>query len=385
MQNVSLYTFLAALVAAPASATTMIRSEQRWANSNDQSWASLNVAKTEAASTSERVYSHACSSFLTHKKEDVQVGASQKGWAGKEWSPCTHLRNYGLNFAPFVARFLAYQLAPKTAMEFGCGLGTTSDFVARFAGAQVTCIEPEETLGELIMSLRDMKGNGNLNQLALNVFSEESAAKECLASGDLKSDLVYSFEVAEHIPAKYHPQLVQLLAQSTNKWLVFSAARPDQLGTGHLPESMHLADWWQKTFEQAGLVYMPKLTHLAREAAYPLRSYDLYSNLLVFRRPEFAAVDTDKPHEMLALFEHDWWGQGTTMPNNLDRKNHLEAFAKGSNSALWPGLTAKEQMARTGDMCSESSSLIEGADGSSSPENPAFESAWGAHFYHAAA
>jgi SAM-dependent methyltransferase len=330
------------------------------------------------------VYGQACSSFVTKKKEGLEVGAEQKGWAGKEWSPCTHLKNYGLNFAPFVARFLAYQLAPRTVMEFGCGLGTTSDFVARFAGAQVTCIEPEETLGELIMSLREMKGNGNLEQLALNVFSEEPAAKQCVASGDLRSDLVFSFEVAEHIPAKYHPELVRLLADSTNKWLVFSAARPDQLGTGHLPESMHLADWWQKTFEDAGLVYMPNLTKLACQTAYPLRSYDLYSNLLVFRKSSFHAEDTATPHEMLSLFEHQWWGQGTIdQPNTLARKQHLEAFAKGSNAALWPGLTAKEQMARVGDMCVEGSSLMEGT-GSTSGEDPGFESAWGAHFYHRA-
>ena len=95
-----------------------------------------------------------CSSFLTRTATDV-VGSSMKGYSGGQWSSCTHLKVYGLNFAPFVARFLSYQLAPKTALEFGCGLGTTSDFVARFANATVTCVEPEKTLGELILSLRN--------------------------------------------------------------------------------------------------------------------------------------------------------------------------------------------------------------------------------------
>merc|ERR1719413_15496 len=121
-----------------------------------------------------------------------------------------------------------------------------SDFVARFAGARVTCVEPENTLGELIMSLRsDMRGNGELQQLAVNIFSEESKVQSCVNSGALKSDLVYSFEVAEHIPAKFHDRLVSILANATGKWLVFSAARPGQGGTGHIAEALRTKDEWR--------------------------------------------------------------------------------------------------------------------------------------------
>jgi hypothetical protein len=328
-----------------------------------------------------REFGQACSHFLTEVDDDATIGSTILGQFGNAWSPCTHLKNYGLNFAPFVARFLSYQLAPQTALEFGCGLGTTSDFVARFGGTQVTCIEPESTLGGLIMSLRkDMKGNGDLQQLALNVFSEEPEAKQCVASGNMKSDLVYSFEVAEHIPHKFHPQLVQLLVNSTKKWLVFSAARPDQLGTGHLPDSMMLPDVWQNIFTQAGLVYMPKLTRMARDAAYPLRSYDLFSNILVFKSPSNQAQDTDKPHEMLSLFQSNWGTHG----DQWERRSDLEAFAKGSNSALWPTLTATEQRVRKGDLCQQTVSLMRGGGRGTSP-NAAFQSAWAAHFHNEAA
>jgi len=345
--------------------------------SEHSAWQS--ISKDTDASRTHRTYGQACGNFLTQEK-NTNVGSAILGEFGNAWSPCTHLKNYGLNFAPFVARFLAYQLAPQTALEFGCGLGTTSDFVARFGGTQVTCIEPESTLGGLIMSLRkDMKGNGDLQQLALNVFSEEDNAKQCISSGDMRSDLVYSFEVAEHIPHEFHPKLVQLLVNSTKKWLVFSAARPDQLGTGHLPDSMMLPVVWRKIFEDAGLVFMPQLTLMARHTAYPLRSYDLFSNILVFKTSSNPAKDTDTPHEMLSLFQAQW---GVT-DDQWEKRQDLEAFAKGSNSALWPTLTALETKVRKGDMCQQTMSLAKGHNSAMSSEL-AFESAWGAHFYREA-
>jgi len=333
-----------------------------------------------------------CKSFLTEADEHVRGHATQ-GDSGGQWSACTHLKVYGLNFAPFLARFLSYQLAPKTALEFGCGLGTTSDFVARFANATVTCVEPERTLGELIKSLRgEMRGNGALQQLALNVFSDEPEVQKCVTSGALKSDLVFSFEVAEHIPAKFRDGIVSTLANATGKWLVFSAARPGQGGTGHLPDSMLWPDQWKAKFEAAGLVHMPKLTELARHTAYPQRSYDLFSNLLVFRNPAHEAEDTDLPHPKLAKFG-DWWGNSggcqscqrysdphnpiSSEGNTKARSMHLSAFNQGSNSALWPGLTDKEASVRGGELCHNSALIQQGG----SSQEVGFESAWGAYFY----
>lgn len=307
---------------------------------------------------------------------------------GGEWSPCTHLKVYGLNFAPMVARFLAFQLAPKTALEFGCGLGTTSDYIARFGNSHVTCIEPEATLGELIMSLRSGNpGNGQLDQMALNVFSDEPQAKECVASGSLKKELVFSFEVAEHIPAMFRPALVDFLVNSTGKWLVFSAARPGQGGTGHIDASMLTSEEWKRIFTEKGLVFMPRLTFLAQNAAYPSRNYDLALNLLVFKHPSNDAKDTDEPHEMLSIYNEYWGGTGGVHgPNTEERANKINAFNAGSNSALWPDLTAKEARAKESKLCMRS--VAPGANQSrlsrvKSSQTEAFTSAWAAHFFAA--
>jgi hypothetical protein len=332
-----------------------------------------------------------CQPFLTEARPET-MGTTMKGFSGGHWSPCTHLKVYGLNFAPFVGWFLAYQLAPKTALEFGCGLGTTADFVARFADATVTCVEPEKTLGELIMSIRgDMKGNGALQQLAVNVFSDEPQVQSCVRSGALKSDLVYSFEVAEHIPAKFRNVLVSTLVNATAKWLVFSAARPGQGGTGHIPEAMLTREEWQAIFEDAGMIYMPKLTELVRQTAYIPRSYDLFSNLLVFRSPSHAAEDTDVPHPKLAKFGRYWgtavyakkFSDSSTpqyLSDNTQRSSHLSDFYEGAQTALWPGLMEKQEDARHGRLCQKKDdpSLIEGER---VDERHAFESAWGAYFY----
>jgi len=316
----------------------------------------------------------------------LDLSSGMLGQSGGMWSPCTHLKTYGLNFSPFFARFLSYQLKPKTALEFGCGLGTTSDFVARQAGADVTCIEPEHTLGTLIASLRrDNMGNGQLSQLALNVFdaSESSAGctREVQAAGH---DLVFTLEVAEHIPARFRPAMVDFLAGSAKKWLVFSAARPGQGGTGHIDESMLTRERWREIFEEKGLVFMPKLTEMARSAAYPIRSYDLFGNTLVFKHPSNPAEDTAEPDEMLGDFMYgglDTQRAVARFPTHEERAVVASAFSEGSNAAMWPSLTLAEQKVKKGSVCEEQGLQHNRVAASEAMKKPGFESAWAARFY----
>ena len=51
-----------------------------------------------------------------HAERVVRTGAR-----GGHWSSCTHLKRYGINFAVFFARFLAYHIRPASVLEFGCG------------------------------------------------------------------------------------------------------------------------------------------------------------------------------------------------------------------------------------------------------------------------
>jgi len=284
-----------------------------------------------------------CAAFNVLPPSERHVDLSQllgklRGEAGGEWSACTHLREYGLNFAPFLARFLTYQLQPATMLEFGSGLGTTSDFVARFAEADVTSIEPDRALSQLVVSVHPearSQGPGRLHQLAVNIFDE--GGEKCAASlAAKKFDLVTSFEVAEHIPHKYHGELVRFLTESTKKWLVFSAARPGQIGTGHLDASMLDHAAWVKIFQDAGLVYMPLLTKISIRSAWYPRAYDFGTNLMVFKHPSNEAVDTKEPHEML---KHYWEGGFMDNKEPQDTWNRSHEFMTGVESSLWPELS----------------------------------------------
>lgn len=134
------------------------------------------------------------------------------GIRGGQWSPLTHIRCYGLNTAPMFMRFLAFAIQPRSALEIGCGLGTTADFVARFTpgGSMVTCLEPEPMLEE-VFGRRSLPWRPT--QLAVNLVAPEAQA--CQSAMLSRSfDLVYSLEVAEHISPTTRSDFVRCVPPS---------------------------------------------------------------------------------------------------------------------------------------------------------------------------
>eukprot|EP00929_Paragymnodinium_shiwhaense_P008721 TRINITY_DN11268_c0_g1_i1.p1 TRINITY_DN11268_c0_g1~~TRINITY_DN11268_c0_g1_i1.p1 ORF type:complete len:460 (+),score=79.03 TRINITY_DN11268_c0_g1_i1:125-1504(+) len=293
----------------------------------------------------------ACSRFVVQPIEGSRsvAGDAMQGSSGGEWNMCTHLKNYGLNTMPALQRFLVHQLQPASALEFGCGLGTTSDYVQRFAGANVTCIEPDAGLLTAIRRSEEEKaGKGAFTRLGVNIFSE--AASQCfeqLQAPEKRVDLVYTFEVAEHVPVEFHERLVQLLSRATKKWLVFAAARPGQLGTGHLGPSMKTAEEWKTTFQKAGLIFMQQLTQLVRNTAYWHRSYDLYGNALVFRHPDFNAEDTNKLVPAVKEGMKYWAvGLGNGIKSSTENLKEAGQERDQIEMQLWPELKTMARAAR---------------------------------------
>lgn len=267
------------------------------------------------------------------------------GDEGGKWSICAHF-NYGLNWSPGLARYLV-ALKPKTALEFGAGLGIHAGYLASHSASTVTTIEPDILLAKFISNVVATKGV--VKSLSMNIFEQDSATKQC--TDDLtstKHDLVTSFEVIEHIPSKFHDKLVSFLAQSTGMWLVFSGARPSQGGTGHLEGSMKTRETWRETFEKAGLVYMPKMTRVARDSAFWTRMYDLHYNILVFKNRTNMAEDTDIPPPELLEYKYGGlrrpeiapkWEQ---VPDSLESKawSQINDEIEEETSTMWPVASA---------------------------------------------
>ena len=72
-----------------------------------------------------------------------------------------------------------------------------------------------------------------------------------------KADMVISIEIGEHLHTSAHSTycdtLCNNLAEGTDKFLIFSAARPGQIGTGHIENACRTADYWAEQFIMRGL------------------------------------------------------------------------------------------------------------------------------------
>ena len=212
-----------------------------------------------------------------------------QGSAGGGWSMCTHLINYGLNFDFGLASFMADVLQPTASLELGCGLGLYSDWMARKAhAAPAIGIEPSGIWSPVF------KDGAWPQELAADFFSGDAATAACADSlkREVRFDLVFTIEVAEHIPRDRHPKVVDFLTSQTAKYLVFSAAQPGQKGVGHIAE--RTADEWQAEFESRGLLYMPNTTRALRGASSAsMYDWNHRNNPLVFAHRD-ALTDANK-------------------------------------------------------------------------------------------
>lgn len=267
---------------------------------------------------------------------------SKMGGEGGEWSACTHIKNYGMNFAAFFARHLAYGLKPKSVLEFGCGLGTTSDFLARFVpgGSRVVCVEPEPMIGEVFGEGAEASRGFPLRPVQLSMLSFSPEAKACsdeLFAPDMDFELVLSLEVAEDVPSEHTNELIQRLGAATSKYLVFSAARPGQGGTGHIDESMHNRTWWIEQFTNvdcgAGggkLKLLPQLSRALRHVTgFQERAFDFGTNLIAF------GCDDTKDESQVPQIAHDCFFKPVYIINKEivgDSKD--QAYAKRHNMSL---------------------------------------------------
>lgn len=211
------------------------------------------------------------------------VASATKGESGEEWTWCTHLVKYGPNFDRGLANFLSGILKPASALEFGCGIGLYINYMQQFSDAENK--DPSRFIGIEPESMIDAGVFGSDNylatQTALNIFKAKQDVLNSLGT----FDLVFSSEVAEHIPVDLHDKLYDFLVSKTIKFLVFGASRPGQGGTGHLQESMHPIEYFIEKFKKKGLIHLPKLSQRLRAACY--NGWDKGRNTFVMVTKEF--------------------------------------------------------------------------------------------------
>ena len=128
-----------------------------------------------------------------------------------------------------------------------------------------------------------------------------------------------------------------------------------------MPESMRTREEWEEMFRGQGIIFMPKLTKLARDTSYHHRSYDFFANLLVFKHPSNPAMDTSEPNRRLRDGGLRFWMQGAAdaRPKKGDKivtageeRERLEAeywlelvrFAQSAKRGLPPCSPAKKSM-----------------------------------------
>lgn len=121
---------------------------------------------------------------------------------------------------------------PRTWLDVGCGTGAALEFVLR--------------RGILAQGLE-------FSNLAINQSGMEKHIVKCDLTHPVNLgklfDVVWCYEVAEHLPESAAEQLVITLA-AHGRMIVFSAARPGQGGDGHINEQEK--DYWRFKFECNG-------------------------------------------------------------------------------------------------------------------------------------
>ncbi|MEO8044787.1 MAG: methyltransferase domain-containing protein [Spartobacteria bacterium] len=123
---------------------------------------------------------------------------------------------------------------PRSVLDVGCGTGISLDYF-KSKGISTRGLEGSA------LAISKARHGSSIRQHDLN---------EALDLGE-KFDLVWCFEVAEHIHPRYTPALLATLTNHGNR-IVLSAARPGQGGLGHLneqPPEYWIALMQERSFE----------------------------------------------------------------------------------------------------------------------------------------
>lgn len=123
-------------------------------------------------------------------------------------------------------------------------------------------------------------GLARCRRMQIEVLKHDLTAVQSLP---WRVDLVYSFEVAEHLLPKFAERYVQKLTDAARRHVVITAANPGQQGLNHF--NCQPKDYWVRLFDAQDFEYLKDLT-----ADWERRNRDrrlapwFAENMLVFKR-----------------------------------------------------------------------------------------------------
>ena len=153
------------------------------------------------------------------------------------------------------------RFAPKSLLDVGCGVGRTLDY---FLDQGIDAFGIEAST----LAIRHARHPERIEQLDLR----NGAFRHARAP----FDVVWCYEVAEHLHEDFSDSLVETLV-SSGAVVVLSAAQPGQGGVGHLNEQ--LPSYWRTKLEKRGFVLDAASTAVIQ--ALPIQ---YAQNLQVFRK-----------------------------------------------------------------------------------------------------
>jgi hypothetical protein len=207
-----------------------------------------------------------CVRTYRERKDLVAMSETFDGFSSEKWMKgLTEMDAY--NTKHLLSLFALFGI-PDSYMDAGCGTGIM--------------VRRARQLG--------VKAYG-IDQLVADDWGPEFFHRNLVDPFELPDgpvDMVSSFEVAEHLHESAHATYCDTLCKNLkgggHHFLIFSAARPGQDGTGHV--ACRPAEYWHKEFILRGLAYQGLLTMnlglIWSNIASPLNQ--LWDNVMVFEK-----------------------------------------------------------------------------------------------------